>query len=564
DGVRYTMKQRGSARYSGARRAILLTTTLAVVLLLLFAASALAFPDVPASHPYAAAVNDLSSRGIIGGYQNGQFGVNDPVKRAQFAKMIVGALEIAPGSPATTRFTDLGAPDANGYPHKYVQAAYDNGITTGTNAAQTLFAPWNSIRRDQVVSMIVRGANSIYPGLLASPPSGKTSLFDAVGEPHGYNLRTADNNHLLDGLTGIGVGWNPTATATRGEVAQMLWALLELIDGGTQPPPTTPPTTAPPSPPRDVWVYANGSGDYPTIEAAVAAISPGSTIHLGPGTFTLSGTIRVDSYLRMVGNGMSQADASVVTYAGVVVDVQDASFYAEKIRFVSTATTQASNTLHAEDADLELQTCYFSGGNRLGDVHGSGIGLYGSTTALIKNCVSTKNDLHGVDVEDEAEVTLEVNTILTNSGAGILLTHEATGVIRNNYCSYNGTRGIAVQKQASAVIEGNTCEKNTGSGITLLGDAGGTIRDNKCSQNGLHGIGLDGQADAVVELNTCVSNTHAGIGFFDKSRGTARRNECSGNKYGIYVDSTAGPTVESNNNLHGNTTNPQLYDKRLP
>jgi hypothetical protein len=128
------------------------------------------------------------------------------------------------GSPAT-RFTDLGTADANGYPHKYAQAAYDNGISLGTNAAQTLFAPWGAIRRDQVVSMIARGAEKILPGVLEGPPAGTPSLFEGVGGPHGQNLRIAEYNGLLDGLSGMGAGWSVTALATRGEAAQMLYNL---------------------------------------------------------------------------------------------------------------------------------------------------------------------------------------------------------------------------------------------------------------------------------------------------------------------------------------------------
>jgi hypothetical protein len=124
-----------------ARFGIAGTMILAAVVLLLFAAPALAFPDVPSGHPYETAVNDLSDLEILGGYTNGNFGLNDPVRRAQFAKLIVNVLGIAPGTSTSTRFTDLGTPNAYGYPHVYVQAAYDNGITYGSNAAQTLFRP---------------------------------------------------------------------------------------------------------------------------------------------------------------------------------------------------------------------------------------------------------------------------------------------------------------------------------------------------------------------------------------------------------------------------------------
>jgi hypothetical protein len=208
---------------------------LAVVMLAVFGlgvtAEASAFSDVPSEHAYAGAIEKLSSLGIINGYSNGQFGITDPVKRAQFAKMIVGTLGITPNASTTTRFADLGAPDAAGYPHVFAQTAYDNWITKGTNAAQTLFAPWDSIRRDQVLSMIVRGVGYVYPGTLDAPPAGTASSFAGVPEPHGSNLRVAEFSGLLDGLVGVGPGWQ-NGIATRGEVAQMLSNLLGRLGDG--------------------------------------------------------------------------------------------------------------------------------------------------------------------------------------------------------------------------------------------------------------------------------------------------------------------------------------------
>ncbi len=145
-----------ATRHSGKRgragRRLRLTivgaVVLAIILLLAFASPALAFSDVPVDHPYAGAIDDLSSLGIISGYSgpSGPFGLNNPVKRAQFAKMIVGTLGITPNASTSTRFTDLGSPDATGYPHRFVQTAFDNGITYGKNLAQTVFAPWDYIQ----------------------------------------------------------------------------------------------------------------------------------------------------------------------------------------------------------------------------------------------------------------------------------------------------------------------------------------------------------------------------------------------------------------------------------
>lgn len=191
-----------------------------------------AFTDVPHGHPYGQAITELARRGVVAGKGGDIFAPDDPVYRAHFAKMIVGALGITPNASTNTRFTDLGLPDAAGYPHKYVQTAYDKGITYGTNSAQTLFAPWKSIRREQVVSMVVRAANNCLPGALRDPPAGAGGFFAGVPDPHGANLRVAHYNGLLEGLVGMGPTWSVSADATRGECAQILYNLLRLRSGG--------------------------------------------------------------------------------------------------------------------------------------------------------------------------------------------------------------------------------------------------------------------------------------------------------------------------------------------
>ncbi len=191
------------------------------------------FVDVPWLHPYREAIEGLYRGGVVSGSRvigdERYFDPQNPVRRAQFAKMIVGTLGLPPAGTTQTRFLDLGSPDAFGYPHIYVQVAYDHGITNGTNPAQSLFAPWNYIRRDQVVSMIVRAAVSEAPGVLQNPPPGHPSYFAGVPEPHGANLRIAEYNGLMAGLTGFGSGWSESQNASRGEVAQMLWNLLGKI-----------------------------------------------------------------------------------------------------------------------------------------------------------------------------------------------------------------------------------------------------------------------------------------------------------------------------------------------
>lgn len=184
------------------------------------------FTDVGTSHPYHTAISGMHQAGIIDGYLDGSFRPDNPVLRQHFAKMIVGALSIPVNEGLVAPFGDLGADDPGDlYPHDYIAAAAAYGITNGTVPGH--FSPWADITRAQVVTMIVRGAQSLKPGTLATPPAGYTGSISSFSGVHSPNMRMAEYNALMTGLVGFGPGWNPWAKATRGEVAQLLWNLWE-------------------------------------------------------------------------------------------------------------------------------------------------------------------------------------------------------------------------------------------------------------------------------------------------------------------------------------------------
>jgi hypothetical protein len=192
------------------------------------------FWDVSFSHPYATAVNAMAAAGIIGGYEvpgGREFRPQNSAWRAQFAKMIVGAVNLPVAeSDSLAPFTDLdGDEPANLYPHEYVAAAYRAGITRGKTAST--FAPWDDISRAQVITMVVRAAKNLRPGVLQTPPTGWNGQIGRFDSTHGDNLVWAEYNGLLDGLQGYGASWDPWHKMTRGEVAQMLYNLCRLNPG---------------------------------------------------------------------------------------------------------------------------------------------------------------------------------------------------------------------------------------------------------------------------------------------------------------------------------------------
>ena len=163
-------------------------------------AAATGFSDVPSSHPYSTAIADLASRGIIGGYGDGRFGPDDTVTRQQFAKMIV----LTGGYPVSEAdvcpFVDVDKGGASTFfPDNFIAVAATHNITTGTTA--TTFNPTGKITRYQVISMVVRTADDLRPGLLVATPAGWTGAW-GNNATHGANASRAQYNGLLDGLDG--------------------------------------------------------------------------------------------------------------------------------------------------------------------------------------------------------------------------------------------------------------------------------------------------------------------------------------------------------------------------
>jgi len=204
----------------------ILMVALVVSIVSLALATSPSFPDVPASHLYYAAITDLASRGIIGGYNNGNFGPGDPVTRQQFAKMIVKTAGYNVTGAETCPFTDVDAQTGTDpfYPSKYVAVCATHNITTGKTA--TTFDPSGKITRYQAISMAVRMADNLQPGLLATPPATWNGNVTWGADPtHGPNAARAEYNGLLAGIDLAAL--SPTGNMSRGEVAQVLHNLLE-------------------------------------------------------------------------------------------------------------------------------------------------------------------------------------------------------------------------------------------------------------------------------------------------------------------------------------------------
>lgn len=189
----------------------LLSSLLAVSMLLALSvtASAAEFPDVPAGSTYAQAVQWVSQQGYINGYNDGRFGVNDNVTRAQLAAILYRAAG-SPAASGTTRFPDVAAAAY------YVNAASwaaDGGLINGYSDGR--FGVNDPITRQQVTAIFWRWAGS--PAASAEDYADEASISGYAGTAVDWSRA----NSILPAKDGS--RFAPADNASRGEIALMLY-----------------------------------------------------------------------------------------------------------------------------------------------------------------------------------------------------------------------------------------------------------------------------------------------------------------------------------------------------
>lgn len=194
-------------------------------------ATSASFRDVPLGHAYFDAIESMYAAGVINGYDvpgGKEFRPQNDVWRWQFAKMICGQLSLTVNEALVAPYNDLGTDPADTLePHDYVAAASLNNIIKGYPDGS--FRAYTSVSRAQVMSMVVRAMNNLSPGVLETPPAGYNMSVPSFDVEHTQNLRIAQYNGLTTGLQGYGASWDPWASMSRGEVAQVLYN-TNLID----------------------------------------------------------------------------------------------------------------------------------------------------------------------------------------------------------------------------------------------------------------------------------------------------------------------------------------------
>lgn len=192
----------------GIKRLVSILTALAILLSFNISfASAEEFSDLKADSTDAQAVGLLSSIGIIVGYEDGTFGPNRSITRAEAAAVMVRALGMerdAKNSAGPTNFSDVAAKHwASGYINVATSVGVIIGFPDGT------FHPEENVTYEQIVKMIVCAIGHEMRALEG-------------GYPQGYIKAASDAGFTK------GVGGNVGQDASRLTVAKLVYNALEV------------------------------------------------------------------------------------------------------------------------------------------------------------------------------------------------------------------------------------------------------------------------------------------------------------------------------------------------
>jgi len=180
--------------------------------------NSVSFDDTASVDAWAGrAIEVIASKGVIHGKLEGQFDPSAKVTRAQFAKMLVRALDLN-NQAAKEKFADV---EDDAWYAPYIAAASENGIIYGRSA--TRFDPHAEVTRAEMATMVARGLKAT---------SGAADIEDVEKALQAFADAEQINETLKQGVAfaaehsivvGNGGKFAPNASATRAQAAVIIY-----------------------------------------------------------------------------------------------------------------------------------------------------------------------------------------------------------------------------------------------------------------------------------------------------------------------------------------------------
>ncbi len=178
----------------------------------------IAFSDVSSNYWAAQFIQQLSQRGVIAGFPDGSFRPEEPVTRAQFAAMVNKAFQKAQQRQAIN-FVDV---PSNYWASSAIQQAYTIGFLSGYPGNR--FQPNQAIPRQQVLVSLANGLGYTSGG----NTENTLKYFNDASNIASYArspIAAATEKQIVVNYPNV-KSLNPTATATRAQVAAFIYQAL--------------------------------------------------------------------------------------------------------------------------------------------------------------------------------------------------------------------------------------------------------------------------------------------------------------------------------------------------
>jgi hypothetical protein len=185
------------------------------------------FEDVPSSHFAKEAIETLASKFIISGYDNGSFGYDRPVTRAEFAALLIRGLGIQPKSGLPAQFNDV---HTNAWYAAPVYTAVEVGLVSGYEDGT--FKPDQPITRQEMMKMVhsMLQAGGYTKQLTESEKNAAINKFgDQLSiQPWAREaIAVGIQEGIVNGVTDS--TFSPATLADRGQSAKILYQSLKVL-----------------------------------------------------------------------------------------------------------------------------------------------------------------------------------------------------------------------------------------------------------------------------------------------------------------------------------------------
>jgi len=327
------------------------------------------------------------------------------------------------------------------------------------------------------------------------------------------------------------------------------------------------------------------AGCYSTIVAAVAAASPGTTIHVAPGTYkedvvigkelSLIGADPASTIIDAAGlsngifiDGIDNPGLSNVLISGFTVE--DANFEGILVANASSVTIRGNHVLNNDTSlDVTTDACNGPAAFETGETFdcGEGIHLLGAEYSTVADNVVENNSggiLLSDDTAENHDNLITGNFVKNNAYAcGIVLASHAPAV--GSTAAHNGIVHNTISHNTSTQNGFQLPGAGAGVGIFTDGSGVGTntgniIVDNDLTDNGLPGIAFHSHVGPNFHLPPDNLNDNIIIGNRISGNGADTGDTATPGPTGINLNSGAGGSPITGTVISGNVIDHETDD----